>query len=76
MLNVATSSRDQRKIQAGSLPIARKEPLQIRIPTSIKRRFKSYAALRGLDANELFIEVWQQYEKNLPPPVIEEEIAT
>jgi hypothetical protein len=44
-----------------------KEPLQIRIPITIKRRFKSHAALRGLDPNELFVEVWQQYEASLTP---------
>ncbi len=42
-----------------------KEPLQIRIPVTIKRRFKSHAALRGLDPNELFVEVWQHYEASL-----------
>ncbi len=42
-----------------------KEPLQIRIPVSVKRRFKSHAALRGLDPNELFVEVWQHYEASL-----------
>lgn len=40
----------------------RKEPLQIRIPTAIKRRFKSHAALLGVEPNELFVTVWEQYE--------------
>jgi hypothetical protein len=42
-----------------------KEPLQVRIPIGIKRRFKSYAALRGLDPNELFVLVWERYEASL-----------
>lgn len=40
-----------------------KEPLQIRIPTSIKRAFKSRAALRGIEPNQLFVEVWEHYER-------------
>jgi hypothetical protein len=46
--------------------LAEKEPLQIRIPTDIKRRFKAAAALRGLEPNELFVEVWEQYEREHP----------
>jgi len=42
-----------------------KEPLQIRIPAAVKRRFKSHAALRGLEPNELFVEVWDYYETRL-----------
>ncbi len=40
-----------------------KEPLQVRIPASVKRRFKTFAAMQGLEPNELFVEVWQHYEK-------------
>lgn len=42
-----------------------KEPLQVRIPTAIKRRFKAHAAIRGLEPNELFVEVWNYYERTL-----------
>lgn len=41
---------------------ARKEPLQVRIPVTVKRRFKSEAALRGVDPNQLFVEVWSFWE--------------
>jgi aldehyde dehydrogenase family protein len=34
-----------------------KEPLQVRIPTPVKRRFKAQAAMRGMEPNELFVEV-------------------
>jgi hypothetical protein len=46
---------------------ADKEPLQVRIPVAVKRRFKSHAALRGLDPHELFVEVWESYEASLRP---------
>jgi len=36
----------------------------MRIPVVIKRRFKSHAALKGIDPNELFVEVWEFYEAN------------
>jgi hypothetical protein len=39
-----------------------REPLQIRIPTAVKRRFKAHAALRGLEPHQLFVEVWDHYE--------------
>ena len=39
-----------------------KEPLQVRIPVSVKRRFKSHAALLGMEPNELFVVVWERYE--------------
>jgi hypothetical protein len=42
-----------------------KEPLQVRIPGAIKRRFKAHAALRGMEPNELFVEVWEHYERTL-----------
>lgn len=41
-----------------------KEPLQIRIPSSVKRRFKATAALRGIEPNELFVEIWDRYEQS------------
>jgi len=47
-----------------------KEPLQVRIPITVKRAFKSAAALRGMEPNELFVEVWDHYERthrNDPP---------
>ena len=47
-------------------PAGAKEPLQVRIPVAVKRRFKSHAALRGLEPNELFVELWEQYEATLP----------
>lgn len=40
-----------------------KEPLQVRIPGAVKRRFKAHAALRGIEPNELFVEVWEHYER-------------
>lgn len=40
-----------------------KEPLQVRIPISIKRKFKTYAAMQGLEPNELFVQIWQHYEE-------------
>lgn len=43
-----------------------KEPLQVRIPTAVKRRFKAHAAMRGLEPNALFVEIWTQYEASLP----------
>lgn len=49
-----------------------KEPLQVRIPVSVKRRFKSRAALRGLDPNELFVEVWAYYEASHSTPADKE----
>jgi hypothetical protein len=42
---------------------APKEPLQIRIPSDVKRRFKARAALAGLEPNQLFVEVWEHYER-------------
>lgn len=43
-----------------------KEPLQVRIPVGIKRAFKSQAALLGLEPNELFVKVWEHYERTRP----------
>lgn len=42
---------------------AGKQPLQVRIPGSVKRRFKAHAALRGIEPNELFVEMWEHYER-------------
>lgn len=42
---------------------AAKEPLQVRIPGAIKRRFKAHAAMRGVEPDELFVEAWEHYER-------------
>lgn len=42
-----------------------KEPLQVRIPANLKRQFKSHAALRGMEPNELFVEIWSHYERTV-----------
>jgi hypothetical protein len=44
---------------------AGKEPLQVRIPVLLKRKFKAHAAMRGIEPNELFVEVWQHYENSV-----------
>ena len=44
-------------------PEPAKEPLQVRIPTQVKRQFKAAAAMRGLEPNELFVEVWEHYQR-------------
>jgi len=41
-----------------------KEPLQVRIPRDVKRCFKAHAAMLGLEPNELFVEMWQHYERS------------
>lgn len=48
--------------RAGAAKLA-KEPLQVRIPGIVKRRFKAHAALRGIEPNELFVEAWEHYER-------------
>ena len=45
-----------------AMPGSSKEPLQIRIPTEVKRRFKARAAMRGIEPNELFMEMWEFYQ--------------
>jgi len=40
-----------------------KEPLQVRLPQDVKRRFKAHAAMRGIAPHELFVEVWEHYER-------------
>jgi hypothetical protein len=42
-----------------------KEPLQVRIPVIVKRRFKTQAAIRGIEPNQLFVEIWDHYEKTV-----------
>lgn len=32
----------------------------------MKRRFKAAAAMRGIEPNELFVEVWEHYERTQP----------
>jgi hypothetical protein len=44
---------------------AGKEPLQVRIPAPLKRKFKAHAAMRGIEPNELFVKVWQHYEDSV-----------
>lgn len=51
-----------------------KEPLQVRIPAIVKRRFKAHAALRGLEPNELFVEVWNHYKTNVIDVASKQEI--
>ena len=48
-----------------SLRTADKEPLQVRIPAPVKRRFKAQAAIRGMEPNELFVEIWDHYERTV-----------
>lgn len=43
----------------------KKEPLQVRIPVAVKRRFKAHAAMRGLEPNALFVKLWEDYETRL-----------
>lgn len=45
---------------------AGKEPLQIRIPSDVKRRFKACAAMAGIEPNQLFVQIWEHYEKTAP----------
>ena len=59
---VPVSLRASGRPRAGG---ADKEPLQVRIPVAVKRRFKSHAALRGLEPHELFVEMWERYEASL-----------
>ena len=59
---VPVSARASGRPRAGG---ADKEPLQVRIPVAVKRRFKSHAALRGLEPHELFVEMWERYEASL-----------
>ncbi len=47
------------------MPMSGKEPLQVRIPAAVKRAFKTYAAMRDIEPNRLFVEVWEHYEKTI-----------
>ncbi len=67
---MVAAKRRAAPVQTSSPPPSRggdKEPLQVRIPVGVKRRFKSHAALRGMEPNELFVEVWERYEASLSP---------
>ena len=44
--------------------VVEKEPLQVRIPKDVKRRFKAEAAMLGMEPNELFVRMWEQYERS------------
>ncbi len=39
-------------------------PLQLKISPDVRRDFKSYALARDLDANELFVQVWDYYKQH------------
>ena len=40
------------------------EPLQVRIPRSVKRQFKAHAAMNGfLPTHQLFVKVWEHYQR-------------
>jgi hypothetical protein len=39
-------------------------PLQLKIPTELRRDFRSYAAGHDMDLNKLFEMVWDFYKKN------------
>ncbi len=64
---VATKRHTESARASANTParVVEKEPLQVRIPVIVKRRFKSHAALRGMEPNELFVEVWERYEASL-----------
>jgi hypothetical protein len=62
MVAVTKPAKPSRKAKASEPPQG-KEPLQVRIPVAVKRAFKSAAALRGMEPNELFVEVWEHYER-------------
>jgi hypothetical protein len=40
----------------------KKEPLQVRIPVAVKRRFKAHASMRGIEPNALLVKLWEDYE--------------
>ena len=48
-----------------------KEPLQVRIPARIKRAFKTRAAMRDIEPNRLFVEMWEHYERTGPDAKID-----
>lgn len=45
--------------------LGEKEPLQVRIPASVKRQFKAQAAIQGLEPNELFVKIWDHYDRTV-----------
>jgi hypothetical protein len=49
-----------------------KEPLQVRIPARIKRAFKTCAAMRDIEPNRLFVEMWEHYERTGPDAKIKD----
>lgn len=65
MTAVVKSSKNT-SVPRKAASLAEKEPLQVRIPTKVKRAFKSAAALRGMEPHELFVEVWNHYEQTRP----------
>ena len=60
----------QREVESSATAVG-KEPLQVRLPVAVKRKFKAHAALRGMEPNELFLEMWKYYEQahqeSVPP---------
>ena len=62
MARSITHAGETRQLNATPADVA-KEPLQMRIPVPVKRNFKAHAAMRGLEPNELFVEVWDHYER-------------
>ncbi len=48
-----------------------KEPLQIRIPAAVKRKFKAQAAMQGIEPNELFVQVWDHYCQTVINQIVE-----
>jgi len=44
-------------------PAYDKQPPQVRIPGPIKRRFKAHAAMMGVAPNQLFVEMWEHFER-------------
>lgn len=50
-------------VKGGEAQATPKEPLQVRIPLLVKRQFKAYAAMRGLEPNELFVEMWEHFQR-------------
>ena len=59
-------SKSQRDSVGVSSASEGKEPLQVRIPARIKRAFKTRAAMRDIEPNRLFVEMWEHYERTGP----------
>lgn len=62
----ATRRTPRQSTKAGEPRAGAKEPLQVRIPQDVKRRFKARAAIRGIATHELFVEMWDYYERSHP----------